>query len=106
RGDVISLFDAELLAGQTRIVTINLGARDGIKLGNTVGVFSPGKTVDDPIEKTKPKYSWEPVVATKVNLPPARVATAIVYKVLGDISYALITESTHAVKNGYKIGNP
>ena len=106
RASIISLFDAELLASQARIVTINKGARDGIKLGYTLGVFTNGKTVDDPIEKTKPKYSWEPVAPTKVNLPPARVATAIVYKVLGDISYALITESTHAVKNGYKIGNP
>lgn len=106
RATVISLFDAELLAGQTRIVTINKGARHGIKLGYTLGVFTPGKTVDDPLAKTKPKYAWEPVVPVKVNLPPARVATAIVYKVLGDISYALITESTHAVKNGYKIGNP
>jgi len=106
RGSVISLFDAELIAGQTRIVTINQGARNGIKPGYTLGVFSPGRTVDDPLEKTKPKYSWEPVVAAKVNLPPARVATAIVYKVLNDISYALVTESTHAIKNGYKIGNP
>ncbi len=106
RGSIISLFDAELIAGQTRIITINQGARDGIKLGYTLGVFTPGKTVDDPIAKTKPRYAWEPVVPAKVNLPPARVATAIVYKVLGDISYALVTESTHAVKNGYKIGNP
>ena len=106
RGSIISLFDAELIAGQTRVITINQGARNGIKLGYTLGVFTRGKTVDDPIEKTKSKYVWEPVVPTKVNLPPARVATAIVYKVLGDISYALVTESTHSVKNGYKIGNP
>ncbi len=106
RGNVISLFDADLIAGQTRVIVINKGARQGIKAGYTLGVYSPGKTVNDPYEKTQPKYSWEPVVATTVNLPPARAATAIVYKVLNDISYALITESTHEVKNGYKIGNP
>ena len=106
RGSIISLFDAEIVSGQTQVVVINKGARNGMKLGYTLGVYSPGKTINDPIAKTKQKYVWEPVTAEKITLPPARAATAIVYKVLNDISYALITESTHEVKNGFKIGNP
>lgn len=106
RGSVISLFDAEMITGQTQVITVNKGARDGIKLGNTLGVYSPGKMVDDPIVKVSRKYFYEPVAAAKVGIPPARSATAIVYKVLNDISYAVITDSSHEVKNGYKIGNP
>lgn len=105
RGSIISLFDAELLTGQTMVVVINKGARNGIKAGYTLGVYSPGKTIGDPIRKSNRQF-WQPVSAAKVNLPPARAATAIVYKVLNDISYALISESTHEVRNGYKIGNP
>lgn len=106
RGTIISLFDAKMISGQTQIITINKGARDGIKLGYTLGVYTRGKTVDDPISKAKRKYAWEPITAAKVGLPPARSATAIVYKVLNNISYALITDSDHEVKNGFKIGNP
>ncbi len=106
RGDVISLFDAKMITGQTQIITINKGARNGIKEGYTLGVYSPGKVVNDPIAKKAGKKFYEPVKAAKVGIPPSRSATAIVYKVLNDISYAVITESTHEVKNGYKIGNP
>ena len=95
RADVISLFDAEMISGQTQIITINQGKRQGMKLGYTLGVYSPGKLVDDPISK--------PV---KVGIPPAHAASAIIYKVLNDISYAVITHSSHEIRNGYKIGNP
>lgn len=106
RGTVISLVDANLVTGQFMIIAINKGARYGIKPGYTLGVYAPGKAVDDPVMKAKRKYSWEPVTAAKVHLPPKRVATAIVYKVLNDMSYALISESDNAVKEGHKIGNP
>ncbi len=106
RGSVISLFDAELISAQTQVIVINKGARDGIKAGYTLGIFAPGKTISDPYIKTKQKYFWDPVTAIEVKLPPSHAATAIVYKVLDGISYALINESTHEVKPGYKVGNP
>ena len=106
RGDIISLFDAEMISGQTQIITINKGQRQGIKAGFTLGVYSPGKMVDDPIAKTVSKHRFDVAKPVKVSIPPARAATAIVYKVLNDISYAVITDSSHEVKNGYKIGNP
>jgi len=106
RGSIISLFDASMISGQTMVITINKGARNGIKPGYTLGVYAPGRMVDDPYEKHARKYSFSPETAVKVGLPPERVATAIVYKVENELSYALVSKSTHAVKNGYKIGNP
>ena len=106
RGSIISLFDAKMISGQTQVVVLNQGARNGMKEGYTLGVYSPAKRVDDPYQSKKQKSSWKPKVTSQVSIPPARVATAIVYKVLDGISYALITESDHEVKNGYKIGNP
>ncbi|MGK0269895.1 MAG: LysM repeat protein [Cocleimonas sp.] len=106
RGDVISLFDAEMISGDTQIITINKGARQGMKLGYTLGVYSLGKLVDDPIARTVSKHKFDVSKPLKVAIPPAHAATAIVYKVLNDISYAVITESTNEVRNGYKIGNP
>ena len=112
RGSIISLFDAKMITGQTQVVVINKGARNGIKVGYTLGIYSPGETVVDKYhsehlvvtKKAKDYFKKAPVVT--VDIPPARSATAIVYKVLNDISYAVITESDHEVKNGYKIGNP
>ena len=106
RGSIISLFDSHIMSAQTQVVVINKGSRQGIKPGYTLGVYSLGKKVNDPYEKAKRNRRWEPVVAAKVGIPPQRVATAIVYKTTGDLSYALITKSSHPVKNGYKIGNP
>ncbi|MEH6456905.1 MAG: LysM peptidoglycan-binding domain-containing protein [Cocleimonas sp.] len=106
RGNIISLFDAELISGQTQIITINQGKRQGIKAGFTLGVYSPGKLVDDPIARTVSKHKFDISKPVKVGIPPSQAATAIVYKVLNDISYAVITDSTSEVKNGYKIGNP
>lgn len=106
RGDIISLFDAQMISGQTQVITINKGKRQGIKPGFTLGVYSPGKLVDDPIARTVSKNRFDVSKPLKVGIPPSREATAIVYKVLNDISYAVITDSSHEVKNGYKIGNP
>ncbi len=106
RGDVISLFDAEMISGQSQVITINKGKRQGFKPGFTVGVYSPGKLVDDPISRTVSKHRLDVAKPIKVEIPPALAATAIVYKVLNDISYAVVTDSTHEIKNGYKIGNP
>lgn len=106
RGTIISLFDTNLLSGQTQVVVINKGANQGIKPGYTLGVYSLGKQVNDPYEKKARKRKWEPVVPAKVGIPPMRVATAIVYKTTGDLSYALINQSRNEVKNGFKIGNP
>lgn len=106
RGDIISLFDAEMISGQTQIITINKGKRQGMKLGYTLGVYSPGKLVDDPIARTVSKHRLDVAKPLKVAIPPSYAATAIIYKVLNDISYAVITDSSSEVRNGYKIGNP
>ena len=106
RGDVISLFDAEMITGQTQVITINKGKRQGFKTGYTVGVYSPGKYVDDPVARTISKNRFDVSKPVQVAIPPSLEATAIVYKVLNDISYAVITNASHEVKNGYKIGNP
>jgi len=106
RGTIISLTDANIISGQAMVVTINKGARNGFKLGYTLGVYAPSRTVNDPIRKAKKEYDWQPDVPAQVSLPPERVATAIVYKITNDISYALVSTADHVIKNGYKIGNP
>jgi hypothetical protein len=90
------------------IITLNKGSSSGIKLGHILGGYKPGKTIKDPYatqEEVQYKY-LKRQVPIKVDLPPERIATAVVYKVDKKLSYALITTSDHAVKKGYRVGNP
>lgn len=108
RASVMALYEASLISGMGMILTLDAGATEGIKPGHILGVYSPGRVADDPHEtKKQVKYRYlESEVPVKVELPPERVATAVVYKVGKQLSYALITKSDHPVKKGYKIGNP
>lgn len=106
RGSVVSLFNAQIISAESMVITINKGKGSGLKPGHTLGVYAPPRSIDDPIAMVKKKYAFEPNEHAKVTLPPERTATAIVYRVLNDISYAVITGSQNTVKKGYKIGNP
>jgi len=103
RGTVMALYDANMLSGSGMIITINRGKRDGIKAGHVLGVYQPSRQVIDPYPSANKGYTS---ANDKLLLPPERAATAVVYSVSEQLSYALITKSDHAVKNGYKIGNP
>lgn len=108
RATVLSLYEADLISGSGMIVVLDSGSAEGIKAGHILGVYKQGKTVNDPYKKKEEiKYKYlKRQVAVSVDLPPERIATAVVYKVEKQLSYALITGSDHAVKKGYQVGNP
>ena len=99
----MALYDANMISGTGMIITINKGKRDGYKPGYALGVYQPSREVLDPHAGIEKGYISS---ADKVTIPPERAATAVVYSVSDRFSYALITKSDHAVRNGYKIGNP
>ena len=103
RGTVMALYNASLISGTGMIITINKGKRDGFKPGYVLGVYKPSREVIDPYASAENGYV---TAKDKVFIPPERAATAVVYNVSDHFSYALITKSDHAVRNGYKIGNP
>ena len=99
----MSLYDASMISGTGMIIAINKGKRDGFKPGYVLGVYQPSREVLDPHAGIEKGYVS---AADKVIIPPERAATAVVFSVSDRFSYALITKSDHAVRNGYKIGNP
>lgn len=103
RGTVMALYDASMVSGTGMIITINRGKKHDYKLGYALGVYSPSREVLDPHAGIEKGYVSE---SDKIVIPPERVATAVVYSVSDRFSYALITKSDQAVRNGYKIGNP
>ena len=108
RASVLSLYEAHMVSGTGMIITLNAGSTTGIQAGHILGVYKAGKIVNDPYE-TRQITEYKVLktnIPVKVHLPPERIATAVVYKVTKKLSYALITQSNHAVKKGYKVGNP
>ena len=103
RGTVMALYNASMISGTGMIIAINKGKRDGYKPGYALGVYKPSREVLDPHAGIEKGYISD---VDKVVIPPERAATAVVYSVSDRFSYALITKSDHAVRNGYKIGNP
>lgn len=104
RADIISLYDAEAISGNYMIATINKGLGDNIQVGHTLGIYAKGKTVTDPYLRQQTRSGTRLPVQTL--LPPEKAANLVIYKVTDKVSYGLIVDATHEVKNGYRVGNP
>mgnify|MGYP000586729811 CR=1 FL=1 len=86
------------------VIVINKGKRDKLKPGHTLGIYNNGKTVTD---INRPKYGTKLIKREhRTQLPPEKVAEAIIYSVSDKFSYGLIVNSQREVKNGDRIGNP
>ena len=101
RADIVALFDAEYISGNYMIAVINKGQRDRMAVGETLGVYTPGKYVVDEVATCSRKSG-----AVCSQLPPEKVANLVVYKVTDRVSYGLVMDASREVKNGDKIGNP
>ena len=104
RADIVKLFDATDVSGNAMMIVINKGARDRMEVGYTLGVYAPGKNVQDPNHKYVSRAGMEK--PTFDQLPPEKVANVVLYKVDHNVSYGLIMDSKREVQNGDKIGNP
>ncbi|MGB1010340.1 MAG: LysM peptidoglycan-binding domain-containing protein [Thiolinea sp.] len=104
RGQIVSLYQAKYLSADCMIVVINKGKQQGIKPGHTLGVYSEGLVVQDVNRRTQGTILKS--YNAKTQLPPEKVAEAIVYNVGEQLSYAIILNADREVKNGDKIGNP
>jgi LysM repeat protein len=104
RGEIISLYHAKYLSSDCMVIVINKGRQDNIKPGHTLGIYSDGQLVTD-INRTRldTKLLQQ---KQRTQLPPEKVAEAIIYSVSDKLSYGLIVNTEREVKNGDKIGNP
>ena len=78
-GKVISIYGGGTQASQNSIITLNKGARDGLKAGHVLALFKAGKTVT---------YQGD-----DVNLPDERNGLVFVFKVFNKVAYALVMET-------------
>ncbi len=92
-GWIISLLGRNVVAGQYQSVVINLGAADGMEVGDMLGVYATGRGL-----QTQFGFGG--------RLPSHKVATLMLYRVYDRVSYGLITEMRDFVRAHDRVGEP
>ena len=97
-GHVISVFDAISQVGAGQVITLNLGAEDGIEKGHVFSVSEAGRVIDDPFEK--------PGSYKTVQLPEEEAGFAMVFRTFENLSYALIMKTEKPIQVGDAVATP
>jgi hypothetical protein len=103
-GQVIAVVDGVYVAGKYQVLALNRGRKHGLAPGNALGVFYRG----DPVRDRYDRQNWSAFTANydKVRLPDERSATVLVFKVEDRMSYALVVESSQAIRRGDFVAHP
>ena len=80
--------------GQFDVVTLNKGARDGLKDGNVLAVYKTGETVRDR------------VTGENVKIPDERAGLLMVFRTYEKLSYGLVLQATRSLSVKDKVRNP
>lgn len=97
QGQVVSIYgNAVRYAGQSQIVAINRGARDGVEPGQVLALLKEGGVLRDKTDPDKPE----------LRLPGERNGLMMVFRTFERVSYALLLQITDGVKVGDRFSNP
>lgn len=96
--------------GQYQVVALNRGTGAGLEPGHILAVYQLGGTVRDTFKEgglaagraRRSSYSG----GTTVQLPDERAGIIMVFKAFDKISYALVMETTHEIRQGDRAKNP
>jgi hypothetical protein len=80
---------------------LNRGAQDGLEQGHVLEVFQAGSVVKDPYATF---VNWPG--SRRVQLPEERAGLVMVFRVLDEISYALVVQATNEIKVADVVRNP
>ncbi|MBC7699067.1 LysM peptidoglycan-binding domain-containing protein [Aquabacterium sp.] len=95
-GQIVSIYGESLTAGQSQIVSLNKGTRDGMERGHVLALWREGNTIRDMTLPDKPQ----------IKLPDERHGLLFVFRTFDRMSYALILSVKDPVKPGDKFTQP
>jgi len=105
-GSIISAQGVLTEIGQYQVVVLDKGARDGIKVGNVLGVYQKGQVVTDKIAVSEKKYNNWPIVEylgksraaeEDITLPEVSAGVIMVFRIFDEVSYALVMEALRPI---------
>ena len=108
--------DASILAvrshtvmGQYQVVALNRGTDSGLEPGHILAVYQRGGVVRDTFAKgglAARRTSRTSNFGNNVQLPDERAGVVMVFKAFDKLSYALVMETTHEIRQGDRAKNP
>lgn len=81
---IISVYGGVREIGENMIVTLNQGSQDGIEPGHVLAVYH--------------EHSIRSHEGKRTGLPDERIGLALIFRVFDSVSYALVMQSTQAIK--------
>jgi hypothetical protein len=95
--------------GQYQMVALNRGTDAGLEPGHILAVFQRGDVVRDTFAEgglAARRTRARSVTGNKVQLPDERAGIIMVFKAFDKLSYALVMETTHEIRQGDRAKNP
>jgi hypothetical protein len=105
---VIAVRDHTVM-GQYQVIALNRGQRAGLEPGHVLAISQRGGVVRDTYSKgglSATRTGTSRSRGTSVQLPDERVGLAMVFKAFDRMSYALVMETTHEIRQGDLAKNP
>ena len=87
-GKIVSLFNAISQSGRNQVVVINMGEREGVRVGDVMAIEHRGGRIKD-------RFSGKP--HDFVSIPNTRIGVLMVFRTFDKVSYGLIMESTRPI---------
>lgn len=112
-GRIIALADGAKEAGRGSVITMDVGALQGVEIGHVVAIYHPAPIVKDP------RLQYSDILSTVLDkttvlappdrflsIPDDRIGLAFVFRVFDNVAYALIVNSDHTVRPGDVVHKP
>jgi LysM repeat protein len=103
-GRIIGMPTTLVESGRDAVLTLDVGAREGIEIGHVLALYHQPPNVELPDQKV----AFFSFMADKktLALPPERIGLVFVFRVFDRVSYALVLNSTKQVELGDWVRKP
>lgn len=102
---IIAIKSATVM-GQYQLVALNRGSQAGLEPGHILAVQQRGSMVRDKFKKGGLNAGTTMSRGSKVQLPDEHVGMVMIFNTTPRMSYALVVESTHEIREGDRARNP
>ena len=89
-----SVFSGVTQAGQFDVVVLNVGAREGVDVGNVFAIYKRGALAKDRIARQT------------IRLPSERAGLLMLYRVFEKLSYGIVLETERPLAVNDEVKNP